>query len=115
MPVCLVGSSYVAFFVETMRSVSAKRNLKNPAAVIDTNHANSGKRWAEQPRIAKDILDSCRQSDDIRRLVKGLMIESYLVDGAQKVDEGVYGKSITDPCLGWKKTERLVLELADML
>ena len=113
-----LGNSYPNYHYENLAHLAeayAKRNLKNPAAVIDTNHANSGKRWAEQPRIAKDILDSRRQSDDIRRLVKGLMIESYLVDGAQKVDEGVYGRSITDPCLGWEKTERLVLELADIL
>ena len=90
-------------------------SLQNPAVIIDTNHSNSGKHWEEQPRIAKEILHSCRHSGQIRRLVKGLMIESYLEDGCQKPDGGVYGKSITDPCLGWEKTERLILELADLL
>ena len=90
-------------------------SLQNPAVIIDTNHSNSGKHWDEQPRIAKEILHSCRHSEQIRHLVKGLMIESYLEDGCQKPDGGVYGKSITDPCLGWEKTERLILELADLL
>ena len=89
--------------------------LKNPGVIIDTNHANSGKNWAEQPRIAKEVLHSCRHSDDIKKIVKGLMIESYIEDGAQKCEEGIYGKSITDPCLGWEKTEKLILELADLL
>ena len=93
----------------------ASSGLKNPGAIIDTNHSNSGKHWDEQPRIAKEILHSCRHSVQIRRLVKGLMIESYLEDGCQKPDGGVYGKSITDPCLGWEKTERLILELAELL
>ena len=90
-------------------------SLQNPAVIIDTNHSNSGKHWDEQPRIAKEILHSCRHSEQIRHLVKGLMVESYLEDGCQKPDGGVYGKSITDPCLGWEKTERLILELADLL
>lgn len=93
----------------------AKTDLKNPAVIVDTNHANSGKKWMEQPRIAKEILHSCRHSDDVKKLVKGLMIESYIEDGAQKQEEGIYGKSITDPCLGWGKTERLILDLADVL
>ena len=92
-----------------------KSGLSNPAVIIDTNHANSGKKWMEQPRIAKEILHSCRHSADVKKLVKGLMIESYIEDGAQKPEECVYGKSITDPCLGWEKTEKLILELADML
>ena len=86
----------------------------NPAIVIDCNHSNSGKRFEEQIRIAKEILHSTRHNEDIYKYVKGLMIESYLVDGAQHQDDGVYGKSITDPCLGWEKTEKLVLELADL-
>ena len=89
--------------------------LKNPAVIIDTNHANSGKKWMEQPRIAKEVLHSCSYSADVKKLVKGLMIESYIEDGAQKPEECVYGKSITDPCLGWEKTERLILDLADIL
>ena len=92
-----------------------KSGLQNPAVIIDTNHANSGKKWMEQPRIAKEILHSCRYSGDVKKLVKGLMIESYIEDGAQKPEENVYGKSITDPCLGWEKTEKLILDLADML
>ena len=92
----------------------AASDLKNPGVIVDTNHANSGKRFEEQIRIAKEVLHSTRHSTDIRRLVKGLMIESYLEDGCQKPGDGVYGKSITDPCLGWAKTERLVLDLADL-
>ena len=89
--------------------------LANPAVIIDTNHANSGKKWMEQPRIAKEILQSCRNCADVKKIVKGLMIESYIEDGAQKPEECVYGKSITDPCLGWEKTEKLIFELAEIL
>ncbi len=92
-----------------------KSGLSNPAVIIDTNHANSGKKWMEQPRIAKEILHSCRHCDDIKKIVKGLMIESYIEDGAQKPGENIYGKSITDPCLGWEKTKRLILDLAEVL
>ena len=90
--------------------------LENPAVVVDTNHANSGKKYLEQIRIAKEILHSCRYSADVRSIVKGLMIESYIEDGAQKICEnGVYGKSVTDPCLGWEKTEKLIYDIADLL
>ena len=92
-----------------------KSHLVNPAVIVDTNHNNSGKKYLEQIRIAKDIVHSRNHNDTIKRLVKGLMIESYLVDGAQSVGEHVFGKSITDPCLGWEKTERLILDLADAL
>ena len=92
-----------------------KSGLENPAVIIDTNHANSGKKWMEQPRIAKEVLHSCRHSDDVKKMVKGLMIESYIEDGAQKPEECIYGKSITDPCLGWEKTEKLIYDLADVL
>ena len=92
-----------------------KRGIKCPAAVVDTNHANSGKQYLEQIRIAKEVLHNRRANKEIRGLVKGLMIESYLEDGCQKIGEGVYGKSITDPCLGWEKSERLILEIADAL
>lgn len=91
-----------------------KNQLKNPAVIIDTNHSNSGKQFFEQIRISKDIMHSCKVSKDIHSLVKGLMIESYIEDGAQKVGEGCYGKSITDPCLGWEKTENLIYELAEL-
>ena len=93
----------------------AERNLKNMALIVDTNHANSGKQYLEQIRICKEVLHSCRHSADIKKLVKGFMIESYIEDGCQKIGDGVYGKSITDPCLGWEKTERLVLDMADLL
>ena len=89
--------------------------LLNPSVIVDTNHNNSGKQYLEQIRIAKDIVYSRNQNPIIKRLVKGLMIESYLEDGAQKAEEHVFGKSITDPCLGWEKTERLILDIADKL
>ncbi len=92
-----------------------KSNLTNPSIIVDTNHNNSGKKHFEQVRIAKDIVHSRNQNSDIKRLVKGLMIESYLEDGAQGVGEHVFGKSITDPCLGWAKTEKLILDIADKL
>ncbi len=90
--------------------------LENPAVVVDTNHSNSGKKYLEQVRIAKEILHSCRYSKDVRSIVKGLMIESYIEDGAQKIcDNPIYGKSVTDPCLGWEKTEKLIYEIAEVL
>lgn len=92
-----------------------KSNLTNPSVIVDTNHNNSGKKYLEQIRIAKDIVHSRNQNPDIKRLVKGLMIESYLEDGAQGIGEHVFGKSITDPCLGWEKTEQLILDLAEKL
>ncbi|MBQ6936940.1 MAG: 3-deoxy-7-phosphoheptulonate synthase [Clostridia bacterium] len=90
-------------------------NLTNPSVIVDTNHNNSGKKYLEQIRIAKDIVYSRNQNSDIKRLVKGLMIESYLEDGAQSIGEHIYGKSITDPCLGWEKTEKLIYDIADKL
>lgn len=93
----------------------ANSNLKNPAIVIDTNHANSGKKHLEQIRIAKEVLHSMRHNQEIGKMVKGLMIESYIEDGAQKIDECIYGKSITDPCLGWEKSERLIYDIAELL
>jgi len=93
----------------------AASGLVNPSVVVDTNHNNSGKKYLEQVRIAKDVVRSRKHNADIKRLVKGLMIESYLEDGAQCVGGHVYGKSITDPCLGWEKTERLIFEIADRL
>lgn len=89
--------------------------LKNPGVIIDTNHSNSGKKPLEQVRIAKEVLHSCRYNPQVRKMVKGFMIESYLVDGAQKVDGDVFGQSITDPCIGWEKTEKLILDIADQL
>lgn len=92
----------------------ADSKLANPAVIVDTNHSNSGKKYLEQIRIAKEIIHSARHNDDIHRLVKGLMIESYIEDGSQKSCDGVYGKSITDPCLGWEKTERLIYDIAEI-
>ena len=91
-------------------------NLVNPATIVDTNHSNSDKKYMEQIRIAKEVLHSRRHSQDICRLVKGLMIESYIEPGSQKIGCGnhVYGKSITDPCLGWEDSERLIYEIAEM-
>lgn len=90
-------------------------NYQNPALVVDANHANSGKNPFEQPRIIKEVLHSARHNSDIKKLLKGFMVESYIEDGAQKIGEGVYGKSITDACLGWDKSEKMVLEIADLL
>ncbi len=92
-----------------------EREVVNPAVIVDANHSNSGKKYLEQIRISKDVMHSRQVSPDIRQLVKGIMIESYLEDGNQKIGGGVYGRSITDPCLGWAKSERLILELAEMV
>lgn len=99
--------------LNTLLSLYEERDLKNPACVIDTNHSNSNKKFEQQIRIAKEVMHSRKLSADIHRLVKGLMIESYIEDGCQKVGEGIYGKSITDPCLGWASTEKLIYEIAD--
>lgn len=100
--------------INLYNAYSAK-GLNNTAVLIDTNHANSGKQYLEQIRIAKEVLHSCRHNNDVRSMVKGLMIESYIEDGCQKIGENVYGKSITDPCLGWEKTEKLIYDIADSL
>lgn len=89
-------------------------NLSNPAVIIDTNHSNSGKQYEEQIRIAKEVLHSMKESSKIAQLIKGLMIESYLEDGCQSTTGDVFGKSITDPCLGWDKTEKLIYEIAEI-
>ena len=98
-----------------VKELYEQSNLANPSIIVDTNHNNSGKKYLEQVRIAKDVVHSRNQNSDIKRLVKGLMIESYIEDGACKPDEHVWGKSITDPCLGWDKTEKLILDIADKL
>ena len=98
-----------------LNQLYAESGLKNPSAIIDTNHANSGKQYLEQIRIAKDVVYSRNHNKDIKNLVKGLMIESYIEDGAQKIGEHIYGKSITDPCLGWAKSKELILKIADTL
>ena len=90
-----------------------KRDYKNPACIIDANHSNSNKQFKEQIRITKEVLHSRRHSPDIHRLVKGMMIESYIEEGCQKIGEGTYGKSITDPCLGWEDSKRMIYEVAE--
>ncbi|MCQ2534283.1 MAG: 3-deoxy-7-phosphoheptulonate synthase [Clostridia bacterium] len=99
----------------TLSNMYEQKNLANPAVIIDTNHSNSNKNPFEQGRIIKDVLYSTKHNDKIRKLVKGFMVESYIEDGCQKVDGGVYGKSITDPCLGWQKTEQLIRDMAEVL
>ncbi len=105
------GRSKPNYHYENLRLVYEaykERELENPAIIVDTNHANSGKQYLEQIRIAKDVIHSRNISEDIKGIVKGLMIESYLEDGSQQIGEGIYGKSITDPCLGWEKTKELL-------
>ena len=101
--------------LEHLAAEYAKRELVNPALIVDCNHANSAKKYKEQTRIAKDVLHSCMQNDDIARLFKGFMIESYIEEGCQKVGGGVYGKSITDPCLGWEDTESFIYYMAEKI
>ena len=112
------GQSIPSYHYEDLRllfDLYSKRNLKNPACIVDTNHSNSNKHYQEQIRIAKEVLHSRRHSADIKQMVKGLMIESYIEPGSQKIGEHCYGKSITDPCLGWEDSERLLYEIADTL
>jgi 3-deoxy-7-phosphoheptulonate synthase len=113
------GQSIANYHYEDLRRLldayEAHPELVNPSVIIDTNHSNSGKKFMEQIRISKDVMHSRHVNPDIRHLVKGLMIESYIEDGAQKIGEGIYGKSITDPCLGWEKTEKLLLDLAELV
>ncbi len=112
------GQSVPNYHYEDLRflcDLYEESGLTNPAVIVDCNHANSGKQFDQQPRIAKEILHSMSVNADIRAIVKGLMIESYLEDGCQKPEEGVYGRSITDPCLGWEKTERMIRDLAELL
>ena len=112
------GQSMPNYHYEDLRTVCDmyhEKGLVNPTVIVDTNHSNSGKQYLEQIRIAKEVLHSRSCSEDIHKLVKGLMIESYLEDGCQKIGEGVFGKSITDPCLGWEKTEQLIYDIAESL
>lgn len=98
-----------------LHELYAESGLRNPSVIIDTNHSNSGKRWEEQPRIALEVLHSMKQSEAVKGLVKGLMIESYIEDGCQKPDGKRFGQSITDPCLGWEKTERMLYDIAELV
>ena len=98
-----------------LHKMYAEKDVQNMAVIIDCNHNNSGKQYLEQIRITREVLHSRRNSPEIGKLVKGIMLESYIEDGCQKIGEGIYGKSITDPCLGWEKTEKLIYEMADLL
>ena len=101
--------------LERLYNAYTAKGLQNMALIVDANHANSGKKYQEQPRICKEVLHSCRHSGEIKSMVKGFMVESYLEPGCQKIGDGVYGKSITDPCLGWEETIRLVQDIADLI
>ena len=112
------GASFPNYHYETLVHLAelfTKWKVQNPAVIVDCNHANSGKNPFEQPRIMKEVLHSCRYNPELRKLVKGFMVESYIEDGNQPIGGGVYGKSITDACLGWEKSERLILDMADAL
>ena len=112
------GRSYPNYHYEDLTRLASMyegTKLVNPSVIIDANHSNSGKKFEEQPRIVKEVLHSCRYDSSVRKLVKGFMVESYLIDGCQKVDGATYGQSITDPCLGWEKTEKLIYDMAEVL
>lgn len=112
------GVTHPNYHYETLLYLSelyAKSGLANPGVIIDCNHANSGKDPMQQPRIMKEVLLSCRYNEDIKKLVRGFMVESYIEDGNQPIGGGIYGKSITDACLGWEKTEKMIYEIAEML
>lgn len=99
--------------LEIINNMYLEKGLVNPAAIIDANHSNSGKKFEQQIRIVNEVMHNRRYANEIKKLVKGVMIESYIEEGCQKVGEGVYGKSITDPCLGWADTERLLYSIAE--
>lgn len=101
--------------LEHLYNAYSAKGLENMALIVDANHSNSAKKYDQQPRICKDVLYTCRHNEGIRSMVKGFMIESYLENGSQKIGEGCYGKSITDPCIGWKETEKLVLDIAELI
>ena len=101
--------------LEHLYNAYSAKGLSNMALIVDVNHSNSAKKYTEQPRICKEVLHSCRHSSHITSMVKGFMIESYLENGSQKIGEGIYGKSITDPCIGWKETEKLVQDIANLI
>ncbi|MCR5215554.1 MAG: 3-deoxy-7-phosphoheptulonate synthase [Lachnospiraceae bacterium] len=90
-----------------------KMDLKNPACVVDANHANSNKQFKEQIRIVSEVMHSRNYNEEVRKIVKGVMIESYIEEGNQKVGAGCYGKSITDPCLGWEDSKNLLYSIAE--
>ena len=113
------GSSHPNYHYEDLIHLvdlydSSSNHFLNPACIVDTNHSNSNKQYLEQVRIAKEVLHSMNHNEKIGKIVKGLMIESYIEDGCQKITDNVYGKSITDPCLGWEKTEKLIRDIANI-
>ena len=102
--------------LEFLCEMYAKNGIDNPAFIVDTNHSNSGKKFYEQPRICKEVLNSCRHDQTVNKLFRGFIIESYIEDGCQSISaDEIYGKSITDPCLGWTKTEKLIFDIANLL
>ncbi len=101
--------------MRVLEMYAERAQLKNPACIVDANHSNSNKQFEQQPRIVKEVLHSRRMNPDLYTLVKGVMVESYIEPGCQSVHDHVYGKSITDPCLGWDMTEKLLLEMAEIL
>lgn len=112
------GNNHANYHYEDLRRLHdmyCTGEYENPAVIVDTNHCNSGKKYLEQVRIANEVLHSMRHSGDIKSMVKGFMVESYIEDGCQRIEDGVYGKSITDPCLGWEKTKNMIFTIADQL
>ncbi len=99
--------------MNTLLTLYNERDLKNPACIIDANHSNSDKKQEQQIRIVKEVMHSRKLNKDIHSLVKGVMVESYIEEGCQKVGGGVYGKSITDPCLSWEASEQLIYDIAE--
>lgn len=112
------GNNHANYHYEDLKQLFdmyCNGGYENPAVIVDTNHSNSGKQYLEQVRIANEVLHSMRHSNDVKSMVKGFMIESYIEDGCQKVEDGVYGKSITDPCIGWDKTREMIYSIAEQL
>lgn len=112
------GNNHANYHYEDLNelhNIYCNGGFKNPAVIVDTNHSNSGKQYLEQVRIANEVLHSMRHSNDVKKMIKGFMVESYIEDGCQKVEDGVYGKSITDPCLGWEKTKDMIFTIAEQL
>lgn len=110
------GINHANYHYENLRMLHdtyCDGSIANPAVIVDTNHSNSSKQYLEQVRIVNEVLHSMRHSDDIRKMVKGFMVESYIEDGCQKWEDGIYGKSITDPCLGWEKTRDMIFSIAE--
>ncbi len=101
--------------LKLLHDLYLERDIVNPAVIVDANHSNSNKKYKEQVRIVKEVLHSMRYSEEIKNFVKGVMIESYIEEGNQRIEEHIYGKSITDPCLGFEDSKKLLLEMAEIL